>query len=60
MLVKSMLRYEIITLLVVKFVLLFLIWKVCFAHPQDKSIVPNDVTKHLLSSVTLTQRISHD
>lgn len=46
------LKWEIIFSLVVKLALLYLIWKVCFAHPIDESLTPDRVGDHIINIYT--------
>lgn len=60
MLAKLPLRIEIILLLAIKLLILFFIWKLCFSHPLDKSLVPADIETHVFTPVSLTQKAHHD
>jgi len=42
-------RSEVLFCLIVKIVLLYIIWKVCFAHPVDKTLVASEVGQHILT-----------
>lgn len=45
----AMLRKDICITLLIKCVLLFLLWKLCFSHPLDIQLTNTDIVKHLIS-----------
>lgn len=47
-------RSEVIFCLIIKIVLLYIIWRVCFSHPIDKTLVSSNVGQHILSPVENT------
>ena len=56
---KKILRKEILFTLLIKCLLLFIIWKVCFAHPLADKIQDKDVVQHLISSDAECKRRSN-
>lgn len=44
-----MLRKEITLLLLIKLILLFILWKTCFAHPIEEHLTNQDVATHILT-----------
>lgn len=50
---KFSLKFEIIFALVIKFLLLFFIWKIFFSHPLDKNLTSHDVGNHIILSTQL-------
>ena len=44
---KISLRIEIILMLAVKLTLLYLLWTICFSHPSDKNLTPENLSNHL-------------
>lgn len=50
---KNTFRYEISGLLILKVILLWLIWTICFSHPvenHDEKIMSQEVTSHFFGS----------
>lgn len=51
---KISLKAELIFSLLVKCILLYIIWKVCFAHPMEKHLTALSISQHMIVS-TQTQ-----
>lgn len=44
-------RFEIITVLILKLLLLWALWLICFSHPIDKNLTPEIISAHLFKSL---------
>jgi hypothetical protein len=49
MLKRFSLRQEIILVVLIKLILLYFLWALCFSHPIDKTLSSADINSHLLS-----------